>query len=804
MFTSYLALVSSLVAGTFAAARTSAPSGAIVVSKSGGDFSSLQAAVDSVSSSDAVIFVQPGTYEEQVLIPDSVGALTIYGYTEDDQDYSKNEVTITHSLGADEAGNNDSSGTLRAKNNGLKVYNLNIANSRGKGVQAIALSAYGSEQGYYGCQFTGYQDTVLSNEGNHYFHGSYIEGATDFIFGQRAIAWFESCTIGISGKGYITASGRDSEDNGAWYVINKSKVQALSGVEDGATFLGRPWREYARVVFQNSELGAVVNSAGWSAWGDNPTGNVYYGEFGNTGAGASGDRVSFSQQLSSEVAIGDILGSTSWIDSAYVSGTGSSDDSGEAVETESPSAAAPTTAVETADPVAAEPTSVDAVNPEPTSVETVDPIATSVEAVNPVPTSADIFNPAPAQPTFPDFFPVVEDTQTSVAVAPTSKNGCAARRRTSSQLPVADTTLQTIIRPSSAPVEASGPAVDTEAEVSAPAAVIGTDVEVPVSDAATSEPVASASSAPAASAVPETTADDCSGTPDGFASLNGGTTGGKGGEVVIVETQEDLEKYAGEEGKFVIKVKGTITITPKGKEVEVKSDKTIVGVGADAEINEGGFILKSQRNVIIRNLKIGNTYVEGDEEGKTQDFDGIQMDTCENIWIDHVHLERGGDGLIDSRKDTTFLTVSWTILRNHNKAFGIGWTDNVIAEMTIHHNYFDQTTQRNPSTDNVKHAHLYNNYLVGQTSYGHYARGATEMRLENCYFEDVNNPITADDTAKLGESGSVFKNTSGKTAKSTGDVFDPTDFYEYSLDEAEDVPAIVSEGAGRQASICSA
>lgn len=124
--------------------------------------------------------------------------------------------------------------------------------------------------------------------------------------------------------------------------------------------------------------------------------------------------------------------------------------------------------------------------------------------------------------------------------------------------------------------------------------------------------------------------------------------------------------------------------------------------------------------------------------------------------------------------------------------------------MTIHHNYFDDTTQRNPSTDNVKHAHLYNNYLVGQTSYGHYARGKTNMRLENCYFEGVNNPITADDTATLGESGSVFKDCKGKTAKNNGDAFDPSEFYEYTLDEAENVPAVVSEGAGRQASICPA
>ncbi|KAF4982171.1 hypothetical protein FZEAL_2148 [Fusarium zealandicum] len=677
MIASCFILASSLVAGVFAAARTEAPSGAIVVGE-GGDFSSIQEAVDSISSAGSVIFVQPGTYEEQVLIPHTVGALTIYGYTEDDQDYSKNQVILTHNLGADQAGSNDASGTLRAKNDGLKMYNVNVINSRGKGVQAIALSAYGSEQGYYGCQFSGYQDTVLSNLGNHYFHGSYIEGATDFIFGQKSVAWFESCTLGIVGKGYITANGRDSETNPSWYVINKSTVQAVSGVEDGGTYLGRPWREYARVVFQNSNLGSVVNSAGWLAWGDNPTGNVYYGEFGNTGKGASGDRASFSQKLSSEVAIGDILGSTSWIDSDYVSGTSSSDEPINGVDTEKPA------------------------------------------------TVSGGSNAFPARDSNP-------------------------------------TTLQTIAR-----------------------------------EASTPNAFASSSD------MPKTFADDCSGTPDGFASLNGGTTGGSGGKIVIVQTQKDLEKYAGEKGKLVIKVKGIITITPKGKEIEVTSDKTIVGIGANAEINQGGFILKSQRNVIIRNIRIGNTYVDGDEDGKTQDFDGIQMDTCQNIWIDHVHLEHSGDGLIDSRKDTTFLTVSWTIIRNQNKAFGIGWTDNLIAEMTIHHNYFDHTTQRNPSVDNVKHAHMYNNYLVGQTSYGHYARGNTEMRLENCYFEDVKNPITADATAKLSASGSVFDGTSGNTAKNTGSVFDPKQFYAYKVDAAKDVPSIVRKGAGRQASICAA
>ncbi|GKT60615.1 pectinesterase [Colletotrichum tofieldiae] len=666
MLASSILLLSSLVAGAFGAARTSPPSGALVVAKSGGTYTSVQKAVDAAKSG-SVIFIQPGTYNEQVLIPANKGALTIYGYTADDQDYSKNQVTITNNLGADKAGSNDASGTLRAKNDGLKVYNINIVNSRGKGIQAIALSAYGNQQGYYGIQAKGYQDTVLSNQGNHYFHASYIEGATDFIFGQKAIAWFESCTLAISGKGYITASGRDAESNPSWYVINKSTVKALSGVGDGQTFLGRPWRTFARVVFQNTNLGSVVNSAGWSKWGSNPTNNVVYREYANTGKGASGTRASFSKKLSAAVKIGDVLGSTSWIDSKYTGGS-------KAASTGSESSA------------------------------------------------------------------VSQPAVVAEAAAPKAT----------------PTTLQTVVKASSTPV-------------------------------------------PAAAAD-----DDCSGTADGFASLNGGTTGGKGGEVVVVKTQADLEKYASASGKHVIKVSGKITITPKGKEVKVSSDKTIVGIGATAEIDQGGFNLQNQRNVIFRNIRIGNTYVEGDEEGKTQDFDGIQMDNCTNIWIDHVHFEKGGDGLLDSRKDTTFLTVSWTIFRNHNKAFGIGWTDNVNTQMTIHHNFFDQTKQRNPSVDNVKYAHLYNNALVGQTSYGHYARGKTEMRMENCYFEKVRNPIQADATAKLNASGNVYKSTTGSTAKNAGTVFDPKTFYDYKLDAAADVYGIVSEGAGRQASICAA
>jgi pectinesterase len=79
------------------------------------------------------------------------------------------------------------------------MYNIKVVNTygagNGVGSQALALSAYGTEQvctarichhfdslddifkGFYGCSFVGYQDTVLTDTGTQYFGHSYIEGA---------------------------------------------------------------------------------------------------------------------------------------------------------------------------------------------------------------------------------------------------------------------------------------------------------------------------------------------------------------------------------------------------------------------------------------------------------------------------------------------------------------------------------------------------------------------------------------------------------------------------------------------------
>lgn len=132
---------------------------------------------------------------------------------------------------------------------------------------------------------------------------SYIDGATDFIFGQRARAWFGKCDIRVKGAGYITANGRDSSSNPSYYIISDSNVATASGssVASGSVYLGRPWRNYSRVVVQNTQLSNIINGAGWLVWssGSPNTGNVYYREFNNAGAGASGSRVGSFQYMTS-------------------------------------------------------------------------------------------------------------------------------------------------------------------------------------------------------------------------------------------------------------------------------------------------------------------------------------------------------------------------------------------------------------------------------------------------------------------------------------------------------------------------
>ncbi|KAJ3997148.1 putative pectin methylesterase, partial [Lentinula boryana] len=317
-------------------ARNTAPSGALVVSKSpsSGQYSTVQAAVNALpdDGSEQTIFIETGTltirtgtYDEQVYI-DRSGMLTIMGETANTANYESNVVTISNSLSAASAGSDDASGTLRVHKDDFALYNVNVKNTFGQGSQALALSAYGTNHGYYGSGFYSYQDTVLAEQGAQYYGYCYIEGAVDFIFGQHGFAFFQRSTIASVGPGAITADGPASKTDGL-FVINESTIeQSSAATEDltGLVYLGRPWTEYATVAYTSCTLGSIINSAGWEVWSSSEpnTEDVTFVEYDNGGAGSEGTRASFATKLTSNAGYtaAAVLGSdwTSWVDQGYV------------------------------------------------------------------------------------------------------------------------------------------------------------------------------------------------------------------------------------------------------------------------------------------------------------------------------------------------------------------------------------------------------------------------------------------------------------------------------------------------------
>ena len=183
---SFTAVLASFALADSKNERITPASDAIVVDASGrlqNSFRNISAAVRTLSNTTAAqtIYIAPGTYSEQVYIGPLVGPLTVQGYTKDARSYKDNQVTITGNRSRQTPGlaNNDATATVRLWTSNVKFYNLNIANTFGQaatGGQALALSAQNTNQGFYGCSFTGYQDTIYANEGRQIYAKSFING----------------------------------------------------------------------------------------------------------------------------------------------------------------------------------------------------------------------------------------------------------------------------------------------------------------------------------------------------------------------------------------------------------------------------------------------------------------------------------------------------------------------------------------------------------------------------------------------------------------------------------------------------
>jgi pectinesterase len=273
-----------------------------VAADGSGNYTTIQSAIDACKSfpdKRITIHVRNGVYHEKVVVPACNNRLSIIGESSE-----KTIISYGDFFGKINRGRNSTfyTYTLLVEAEDFCAENLTIENTAGPVGQGVALHVSGDRCVFRNCRILGNQDTLYTDGLNsrQYFTDCYIEGTTDFIFGASTVL-FDKCTICSKSNSFISAASTPYGKSYGYVFLN-CRLIATEGVTK--VYLGRPWRDYAKVVFMNCELGAHIVPAGWSNWsGTSRDKTAFYAEFGNTGQGAdNSQRVEWSHQLTKSQA----------------------------------------------------------------------------------------------------------------------------------------------------------------------------------------------------------------------------------------------------------------------------------------------------------------------------------------------------------------------------------------------------------------------------------------------------------------------------------------------------------------------
>jgi len=286
-------------------------------------FLTIQSAIDSIPSQSKdhyTIEVDSGIYYEKIIL--AKPNVTINGTSSAASIITYDDCAFSMSSDGTKLGTFRSY-TFFVDAPNITLSNLSIINSSGFGNQvgqAIALYADGDMLQVRDCKLLGHQDTLFTGPlpkvaiqpngfagpkehsprifTHQYYFNCYIEGDVDFIFGS-AFAFFEKCIIFSHKKnldtskpqeneveihGYITAASTPKEEPYG-YIFYKCKIQ--SDCPKHSVYLGRPWREYASVLFQQCQLGEHIHPQGFHDWNKTNFHNTFrFSEGQNYGPGS--------------------------------------------------------------------------------------------------------------------------------------------------------------------------------------------------------------------------------------------------------------------------------------------------------------------------------------------------------------------------------------------------------------------------------------------------------------------------------------------------------------------------------------
>ncbi|KAL6878452.1 hypothetical protein ACP4OV_012622 [Aristida adscensionis] len=273
----------------------------VTVAKDGSaDFANISAALAAMPETYEgryVIYVKEGVYEETVNITSRMDNVTVFG------DGSRKTI-ITGSKNVLDGVRMWRTATFAVDGDRFTGVRLGIRNTAGpEKQQAVALRVKADKAIFFNCRIEGNQDTLFAQAYRQFYRSCVIAGTVDFILGDAA-AVFQRCVLLVrpplpGQPAVVTAHGRRDHQQTTGFVVHKSRILAderLAGSISAAasaaaatkTYLGRPWKDFARTVVMESIIEGFVHGQGYLPWeGEEDLGTAYFGEFGNVGDGSN-------------------------------------------------------------------------------------------------------------------------------------------------------------------------------------------------------------------------------------------------------------------------------------------------------------------------------------------------------------------------------------------------------------------------------------------------------------------------------------------------------------------------------------
>jgi len=267
-----------------------------------GDFTKIQDAIYAAPAfpyEKVTINIKNGVYYEKVRIPEWNTHLALIGESRENT-----IITFDDNFKKINLGRNSTfyTYTVLVEADDFSASNLTIKNTSGDHGQGIALSVVANRAKIFNCTILGNQDTLYlsGNQAKQYFKDCYIEGTTDFIFGE-ATSLFENCTINSIKSSYITAA---STPEGVPFGFVFKNCKLTANPEATSVYLGRPWRVYAKTAYINCNMGKQIRVEGWENWSKpDAEKNTFYAEYNCNGEGFQpAKRVAWSHQLTKKEA----------------------------------------------------------------------------------------------------------------------------------------------------------------------------------------------------------------------------------------------------------------------------------------------------------------------------------------------------------------------------------------------------------------------------------------------------------------------------------------------------------------------